>query len=92
MKAAGTYLKIIFLCLILKIIVLSLNLIEGNTHFILSFICRSRQDISFSFPLQNISSPLNNLKRQVLSQAFPPSFPLFSLMCALQANSLLQCL
>jgi len=68
--------KLILLCLVLKIIVLFLNLIEINIYFILSFVCRSCQDISFSFPGQNIFSLLNNLKRQVLSQAFPPFFSL----------------
>lgn len=75
----------------LKIILLSFNFMEGNIHFILSFVCRSCQDTSFSFPLQNPFNPLNNLKRRVLYQAFLPSFPLLSLMCALQANSLWQC-
>lgn len=77
--------------LVLKIILLCLNLMEGNIWFILAFICRSCQDMSFSFPLQNPFNPLNNLKRQALYQAFLPSFPLLSLMCALQANSLWQC-
>lgn len=79
--------------LVLKIILLCLNLMEGNIWFILPFICRSCQDMSFSFPLQNPFNPFNNLKRQrqALYQAFLPSFPLLSLMCALQANSLWQC-
>lgn len=84
--------KLILLCRVLKNTVLSLNLIEANIRVILSFVCRFCQDISLSFPLQNTFIPLNNLKDQVLSQNFPHSFSLFSLMCALQVDSLLQCL